>query len=182
MDESHGEHAEAYWRERAEQLQHALDSRVVIEQAKGVLSERLGLDMEGAFALLRYAARGARIKLHELARSVIENDETPIEVVQAIARHPGTLARVSREERVVQTEAFFRAVNEEIASLDGETFLCECGNPLCAAAITLTRETLRRLHAERDMFVVLEGHELPDVETVVARENGYLIVRKEQVV
>lgn len=179
MDGSQGENDAAYWRERAEQLQYALSSRVVIEQAKGVIAERLGLDMEGAFALLRYAARGARMKLHDLAAAVVENDETPEEVVHAIARHADTLARVPRAERIVQTERFFRAVNEEVAAVDGETFLCECGNPGCMAAIELSREALERLHADGETFVVLKGHELPEVETVVAEADGYVIVRKE---
>ena len=39
---------EGFWRKRAEELQHALTSRVVVEQAKGVLAERLGLNIEGA--------------------------------------------------------------------------------------------------------------------------------------
>jgi hemin uptake protein HemP len=181
MDGSQGENDAAYWRERAEQLQHALTSRIAIEQSKGVLAERLGLDMEGAFALLRYAARGARMKLHDLALAVVENDETPEEVVHAIARHADTLARVPRAQRIVQTETFFRAVNEEIASLEGQVFLCECGNPACMAAITLTRDSLARLHNGKNTFVVLKGHELPDVETVIAAEDGYLIVRKEQI-
>lgn len=34
------------------------------------------------------------------------------------------------------------------------------------------------LHADGNTFVVVEGHELPDVETVVDGTNGYLIVRK----
>jgi len=177
MDGSMVEDA-AYWRERAEQLQHALTSRVAIEQAKGVLAERLGLDMEAAFALLRYAARGARMKLHDLAIAVVESEDTPDEVVRAIARHAETLAPVPRADRIVQTETFFRAVNQEVAALDGETFLCECGNPACMEAIRLPREALERLHAERDTFVVLRGHELPDVEVVVAESDGYLIVRK----
>jgi hemin uptake protein HemP len=179
MDGSQSENDAAYWRERAEQLQHALSSRVAIEQAKGVLAERLGLDMEGAFGLLRYAARGARMKLHDLATAVVESEETPEQVVHAIARHADTLARVPRAQRIVQTETFFRAVNEEIAELDGQVFLCECGNPACMAAITLSRDSLAQLHDGQNTFVVLKGHELPDVETVIAQQDGYLIVRKE---
>lgn len=175
MDGSHGED---YWRERAEQLQYALTSRIAIEQAKGILAERLGLDMEGAFALLRYAARSARMKLQELANAVVEDAETPEEVVRAVARHSSTLARVPREDRVVQTELFFRAVNEEIAALDGVVFLCECAVPGCTEAIELSKDAMRDLHSQPNTFVVLKGHELPDVETVVDHTNGYVIVRK----
>ena len=116
MDDSKGE---AYWRERAEQLQHALDSRIVVEQAKGILSERVGLDMEGAFALLRYAARGAQLKIHDLAQSIVDSVGTPEPVVRALARRAPVLTRGARTERMVQTEVFFRAINEEIAQLDG---------------------------------------------------------------
>jgi hypothetical protein len=52
----------------AEQLQGALNSRVVIEQAKGVLAERLGLDMGRAFDQLRNQARLQNRRLAELAR------------------------------------------------------------------------------------------------------------------
>ncbi len=53
-----------------EQLQAALNSRVVLEQAKGVLAQRAGLDMEQAFATLRRYARDHNLRLGELAHSV----------------------------------------------------------------------------------------------------------------
>jgi GAF domain-containing protein len=54
-----------------EQLNHALNSRVVIEQAKGVLAERLGLDMEQSFSRLRNHARNHNLRLVDVARDVI---------------------------------------------------------------------------------------------------------------
>src|SRR4051794_3430705 len=61
------------------QLVHALESRVLIEQAKGVLHERYGLSMEAAFELLRHAARSNRMKIHALAGKVVSSSETPAE-------------------------------------------------------------------------------------------------------
>jgi hypothetical protein len=178
MDNSEGE---AYWRQRAEQLQHALESRIVVEQAKGILSERIGLEMDGAFALLRYAARGAQVKIHSLARLIVESDETPEPVVRALARHSSALSPGLRAKRIVQTEVFFRAINDEIAQHDGTAdtlYMCECGNPLCRDSIRLAPGAIEKLHSSRRHFVVLAGHEIPDVETVVDRADGYVIIRK----
>ena len=62
------------------QLQRALDSRVVIEQAKGILAERFGLEIPEAFDLLRRSARNNRMRLHILATLVVESEETPPEI------------------------------------------------------------------------------------------------------
>jgi transcriptional regulator with GAF, ATPase, and Fis domain len=61
-----------------EQLQTALNSRVIIEQAKGKLAERLGVDMDQAFALLRGEARARNLRLSDLAQSFIDGTETNI--------------------------------------------------------------------------------------------------------
>jgi GAF domain-containing protein len=58
-----------------EQLQSALNSRVLIEQAKGVLAERLHLDVADAFILLRSGARSHNRRLSELAQSIVDGSE-----------------------------------------------------------------------------------------------------------
>jgi len=56
----------------AEQLQYALHSRVAVEQAKGVLAEHTGLDMDGAFTALRQYARNHNLGLVDVAHAVVE--------------------------------------------------------------------------------------------------------------
>jgi transcriptional regulator with GAF, ATPase, and Fis domain len=60
----------------AEQLQTALNSRIIIEQAKGVIAERHNMDMDRSFGLLRDTARTSNRRLSELARAVVEGSET----------------------------------------------------------------------------------------------------------
>ena len=64
-----------------DQLQTALDSRVIIEQAKGVIAERHGIDPGAAFALLRGYARNHGQRLTELATTVINSSITPTELL-----------------------------------------------------------------------------------------------------
>src|ERR1700734_1040742 len=58
-----------------EQLQTALNSRVIIEQAKGKLAERLGVDMDEAFTLLRDRARTSNRRLSDLAQAFVDGTE-----------------------------------------------------------------------------------------------------------
>jgi GAF domain-containing protein len=58
-----------------EQLQTALNSRVTIEQAKGKLAERMQLDMDQAFSVLRRYARTRNVRLSDLARAFVDGSE-----------------------------------------------------------------------------------------------------------
>lgn len=61
----------------AQQLTHALNSRVVLEQAKGMVAERLNLEMDRSFATLRNHARNHNLRLSDVAESVIGGSLAP---------------------------------------------------------------------------------------------------------
>ena len=63
--------------EQNRQLQTALDSRIVIEQAKGFLAGRFGVEIDDAFQLLRRAARNNRMSIHALAAAVVGTAAPP---------------------------------------------------------------------------------------------------------
>jgi len=63
------------------QLQNALNSRVTIEQAKGVLAERRGITVDQAFALLRAYARNHNLHLSDLARQIADGTSTAAELL-----------------------------------------------------------------------------------------------------
>jgi ANTAR domain/GAF domain len=65
----------------AGQLQAALTSRIIIEQAKGVLAERLRISTDDAFEVLRAAARSRNRLLSDLAREVADGSADPAQLV-----------------------------------------------------------------------------------------------------
>ncbi|GAV45760.1 GAF and ANTAR domain-containing protein [Streptomyces acidiscabies] len=69
------------------QLEQALTSRVVIEQAKGVLSTLRGVSLDEAFGLLRKHARSGQRPLKDVAREVVEGHADPELTDPAVVRH-----------------------------------------------------------------------------------------------
>jgi ANTAR domain len=66
----------AFLLERVAQLETALQSRIVIEQAKGVLARALGVSIEQAFSQLRKAARDRGEKIHDVAATIAASPMT----------------------------------------------------------------------------------------------------------
>lgn len=79
--------------ERARQLEHALESRVTIEQAKGILAERYGVELPDAFDLLRRSARSHSMNLHALAAEVTASSESPAQIRETRERRARSEAR-----------------------------------------------------------------------------------------
>jgi AmiR/NasT family two-component response regulator len=65
----------------AEQLQEALNDRIVIEQAKGLLAERGQLAVDEAFDLLRQFCRASRLPLTRTARELLAGERDPDDVL-----------------------------------------------------------------------------------------------------
>ena len=68
--------------ELTEQLQFALNSRVVIEQAKGVVARTLDIGVDEAFEMLRRFARSRRQRLTDVAREIVENRSSVNDLVK----------------------------------------------------------------------------------------------------
>ena len=71
---------------RVAQLQTALETRILVEQSKGILAERFKLSVDDSFLLLRYAARSSRTNIHELAHEIVVKGTTPRSITVAMAR------------------------------------------------------------------------------------------------
>ncbi len=87
--------------------------------------------------------------------------------------------------RLAANEALFREVNEAIerGRWPGEedapaAFRCECARLDCNQLVELTVRDYRRVRTNPRWFVVVPGHELKDLEAVVATQPGYTIVEK----
>jgi hypothetical protein len=56
--------------------------------------------------------------------------------------------------------------------------ICECSDPACAESLEITPQEYEAVRADRARFVVLKGHEMPEVERVVEDTGRYIVVEK----
>ena len=101
------------------QLQHALDSRVVIEQAKGVVAERSGVSMGTAFELIRSAARSSRRPLVEVAEDVVRG-RLPIDATRRALVRSHATATLTRPRSTSSTRDVRATQDERSACADGD--------------------------------------------------------------
>jgi hypothetical protein len=93
---------------------------------------------------------------------------------------------VNSENRIGHNEAVFRDINERIEAGQWTddlgkpvAFRCECASLGCNMLIELTLAAYQRVRADSRRFVLVPGHELAGVESVVEREAQYVVVEKE---
>jgi hypothetical protein len=92
-----------------------------------------------------------------------------------------------RAERIGLNEAVFRDVNERVRSinegfggrLENAEFVCECGYASCTERVRIDLTVYESIRADPTCFIVKDGHEIPDVEDVVDRHEGFLVVQKK---
>ena len=84
----------------AEELQRALDSRVLIEQAKGAAAARLGVTPDRAFELLRVYARGSGRRLADVAGEVVDGQ---LPVHDLVAPYEASREQAARRRRAVHS-------------------------------------------------------------------------------
>lgn len=105
------------------------------------------------------------------------------------------------EQRQIQNEAVFRKMNERtteslkqfnqmarendqldlVNSEDTDLhFYCECSDENCHERVVLSSNEYETVHADRKKFVLKPGHQAVAIETVVARKNGYSVVKKHK--
>jgi hypothetical protein len=100
---------------------------------------------------------------------------------------------MAREHRVARNHELFRDVNERIYSLTEEfgshpaddglslAFVCECGNVNCTSPVLIETDDYSRIRSHPAQYLVLAGHELPDLERVIEANSHYVVVERSEV-
>lgn len=92
-----------------------------------------------------------------------------------------------RAARIGANEAVFRELNERIehlnrslAQISDEKMhaICECGDIECAQPVVVPVPRYEEVRSDPTLFIVVPGHELFDVESIVDQAEGYNVVRK----
>jgi hypothetical protein len=91
-----------------------------------------------------------------------------------------------RIRRVGENEGLYRLVNEQIKTLPGETatmtqefgVICECASLGCTTQIMIMPDVYERARAQSDCFIVVRGHQLDDIETIIEDHGTFVVIQK----
>lgn len=94
----------------------------------------------------------------------------------------------TQQERLARNESFFREVNERIREMgeklhsaaDAEyEFLCECPDPSCVERLLVSLRRYEQIRSEPRRFLVAPGHNVPEIEHLVASSPEAAVVEKD---
>jgi len=87
--------------------------------------------------------------------------------------------------QLVRNQILFREVNERVAKVHGSLddaspseFVCECSHDDCTETLALSAPEYERIRSSPNLFVILPGHESPQVDRVVEVGEGFSLVEK----
>ena len=95
---------------------------------------------------------------------------------------------IERDKRLAANESIFREINEQQEAghqrfgLTGpQEFVCECADVSCTERVHLTRDDYEGIRSNPRRFVIVRGHDVPDIEDVVEAHGDYAVVEKDSV-
>lgn len=86
--------------------------------------------------------------------------------------------------RLKHNEAVFRTINDEIDELGAggsrstRAFVCECADPSCTATLRLTHAEYEHIRSEPKHYILIPGHQVPEIEDVVEQSPDHIVVEK----
>lgn len=91
----------------------------------------------------------------------------------------------NRAQRLALNEATFRIANERMREWEErhveqatELYMCECADPQCREHVPLDADAYEAVRTDSRHFFCLPGHEITDIEAVIERYPGYVVVEK----
>lgn len=91
-----------------------------------------------------------------------------------------------REERIARNEALFREGNERMAAWEErhrtesiELYFCECADTECREKVPLAQSDYERVRSDSGHFLIVPGHEIADVETMVESHDEWAMIEKD---
>lgn len=99
----------------------------------------------------------------------------------------GSSVAKQSDRRLAENEVIFRQANKDMEDFLKDTgaadattvpFFCECSDTNCRGRIEISVRVYEALHNDKRRFVVIAGHQIPKIENVVQREQGFYVVEK----